>query len=486
MTQSLRTQLDDLFGEETSEESINESEFLGRLVESLRPIEPSRLWLVEDSGEILSHWEPALNGDDASKTWNLDAWAHPPRRWSSLPLIIAPDDKDGICFWVRLSNGRGITSPTLGGRIDRRQAKAIENSDQTLQERLLSWLTWLKLAGSLGLDATRLATSNTNLATRLKQVTTELSAFREEHRRVVAQTIQERDARLREKQAYLERLEREVAERTATLRQQSKELEANHARLRKDLESAARIQRGLLPTDEFPKAPTIRCFWKYVPCDELGGDSLNIFRLDERHVIFYVLDVSGHGVPAALLSVTLSRVLSNGADPSSLLKRRIDTPPYYEVSAPKEVTARLNQQFPMDDNQGQYFTMALGLLDTQTRQVRLVIAGHPGPIILPTRGEPRVLESSSFPIGWFDDMEVEETVLQFEPGDRLILYTDGLTEASNADGELFSPNRAVAALQRTRGEVLHENVQGLVAEVSRWAGGRNLSDDLSILAIEFE
>ena len=96
--------------------------------------------------------------------------------------------------------------------------------------------------------------------------------------------------------------------------------------------------------------------WVFKPCEELGGDILNVFMLDEQQVGLYLLDVSGHGVTAALLSVTLNRVLSPAPSPHSLLKQQ------GRLMPPAEVAEQLNREFPMDPTTGQYFTLLYGIL----------------------------------------------------------------------------------------------------------------------------
>lgn len=100
----------------------------------------------------------------------------------------------------------------------------------------------------------------------------------------------------------------------------NQELERINQRMKLDLTAAAEIQKSLLPSRP-PQVPGISIGWEFRPCDELAGDILNVFQLDEHHLAFYVLDVSGHGVPAALLAVSLSRMLSPEIDSASLLKR---------------------------------------------------------------------------------------------------------------------------------------------------------------------
>jgi len=101
-----------------------------------------------------------------------------------------------------------------------------------------------------------------------------------------------------------------------SLKRAREELKSVHSRMKADLEAAARIQHALLPMD-LPAIPGTTCAWRYRACDELAGDAVNIFRLDDRHLCLYVLDVSGHGVPASLLSVSVTRNAVLARDPAS-------------------------------------------------------------------------------------------------------------------------------------------------------------------------
>ncbi len=146
-------------------------------------------------------------------------------------------------------------------------------------------------------------------------------------------------------------------------------------RMKADLEAAAQIQRSLLPNRPLSEEG-VQFAWEFQPCDELAGDILNIFQLDQDHWGFYILDVSGHGVAAALLSVTLHRVLSPVPTPTSLLTRAKDGGSTHEILSPAEVCRRLNGLFPMDPVTRQYFTLVYGVLYLKAREVRYVSAGH--------------------------------------------------------------------------------------------------------------
>ena len=273
------------------------------------------------------------------------------------------------------------------------------------------------------------------------------------------------------------------------LRRLQVELEAANARLAeangrmsRDLKAAAKIQEAFLPR-ETPRVPGADFAWAYRPCDELAGDGLNVVFLGDGRVGLYVLDVSGHGVAAALLSVTLSRLLSPPSDPSSILIREGAVRDRFDVTPPAEVAARLNRLFPFDGATEQFATLVYGILDARTGEFRYVSAGHPGPVHLPAGAGPVILASQGYPIGLAADA-YEERSVHLGTGDRLYLYSDGVPEAMDPTGEPFGDARLLEAVGRGRPEPLQAGVATLLGEISRWHGSGKPLDDISILAVE--
>jgi len=273
------------------------------------------------------------------------------------------------------------------------------------------------------------------------------------------------------------------------LRRLQVELEGTNARLAKvnsrmsrDLAAAARIQQTFLPRAA-PAVPGMDFAWGYRPCDELAGDGLNVVPLGDGKVGLYVLDVSGHGVASALLSVTLSRLLSPPSDPSSILVQDGGGGDGSGVTPPAEVAARLNRLFPFDPATEQFATLVYGVLDAATGEFRYVSAGHPGPVHLPAGAGPVVLESRGSPIGLADDAYEERSVC-LGTGDRLYLYSDGVPEAMDPAGEPFGEARLLAAITRARSEPLIVGTNALLEEVVRWHGPGSPHDDISLLAVE--
>ena len=274
------------------------------------------------------------------------------------------------------------------------------------------------------------------------------------------------------------RLERSLEQRNQELTGVNARLAEANRRMERDLHAAARIQEAFLPRAE-PEFPRARFAWHYRPCEELAGDGLNVFALDDRHAGLYVFDVSGHGVASALLSVTLSRVLSPPSDASSVLR-----PDGVEPVPPAEVAARLNRMFPFDEATEQYVTMVYGILDAATGELRYVSAGHPGLVQIPAAGQGRILDSRSFPIG-LAEQPYDECSLMMAPGDRIYLYSDGIPEAMDAEGRVFGGDRLLGSLERARGEPLDRSVESLIEGLGLWTGSAGLRDDVSLVAVEF-
>lgn len=281
-------------------------------------------------------------------------------------------------------------------------------------------------------------------------------------------------------QLSLKRAVEQIVRLEEDLSRRNGELEIANARMRSDLELAARVQSAFLPQGP-PPVPGVRCAWIFRPCDELAGDMLNVFRLGEHSVGFYLLDVSGHGVAASLLAVALSRILDPTPGPTSLLVRPADHG--LRLVPPTEVAAELNERFAWDPVAQQFFTMVYGTLDTLTGECNYVCAGHPTPIRLPQEGPPEPLHSSGLPIG-VGPTAFQQHTLRLNPGDRLVLYSDGVIEAGDAGSAQFGRPRLNSALECGRGAPLAECLEKVWEEVRLW-GTSPLADDVSLLALEY-
>ncbi|MEA1923027.1 MAG: SpoIIE family protein phosphatase [Pseudomonadota bacterium] len=271
------------------------------------------------------------------------------------------------------------------------------------------------------------------------------------------------------------------------LAQRNQELEKINDRMRRDLQAAAKIQQSLLPT-QLPVCEKVNFAWKYVPCDELAGDTLNLFYLDENHIGLYLLDVSGHGVPAALLSVNLSRILNPNPGQSDLLKEQIPGSHGYHLVAPEEVADRLNQRFPLDSTTEQYFTIQYGQLNIKSGSLTFISAGHPPMIHLKADGSSQSIQVRSMPIGFMVGVGkvYKEQKLELKDGDRLYFYSDGIIEAMNPEKEQFGVERLLASFNNSRTLSLNDSLDQLTDELDQWTAGQGCGDDVSLLALEIK
>jgi phosphoserine phosphatase RsbU/P len=222
------------------------------------------------------------------------------------------------------------------------------------------------------------------------------------------------------------------------LRRAREVAERAYERVHRDLEVAALVQRSLLPA-RLPADERFRFAWEYLPCAELGGDGLNVFRLGEHAVGLYLLDVSGHGAPAALLSVNLARLLSPVTEQSTFLCVPEERGGGCRALPPAEVARRLNRWLLAGPTGGQFVTLVYAVLDTQTGLLRYVSAGHPPLLLAGPDGSPSAHSSTGPPVGCFEDAEFDEGELALAPGDRLFLYSDGVLGAFNDSGSSYGP-----------------------------------------------
>jgi sigma-B regulation protein RsbU (phosphoserine phosphatase) len=270
------------------------------------------------------------------------------------------------------------------------------------------------------------------------------------------------------------------------LKRSRQALASAHRRMKKDLEAAARIQAAFLPP-EVVEAEGLRFAWRYVPCDELAGDTLGIVPLDDTHVGVYVVDVSGHGVPSALLSVSLSRLLTADSA-SSVLWATDGGQAAPRIASPLQVMTRLSERFTYDIQTGQYFTMVYGVVDLERIELTYASAGHEPLIVVGPGRSPEFGESTGQPVALVPAMlmksSYEERTIPLNRGDRVYIYSDGIPEARTPDGEQWDNERLAEKLTELMGTDLDDGLPEILKTVRAWQGGPHFSDDVSLLAVE--
>jgi sigma-B regulation protein RsbU (phosphoserine phosphatase) len=260
-----------------------------------------------------------------------------------------------------------------------------------------------------------------------------------------------------------------LTEKSAEAHRINKRLQQIYQQIDLELDLAQRIQRGSLPRD-LPDVPGVRFAVHNVPRGPIGGDFYDVFRLDERHVGFYVADAMSHGVPAGLLSI----LVRNGVHAKEVQGRQ------YRLLAPGEVLQRLNRELVEQQlSENPFITIAYALLNYEEGTLQFARAGHPYPLLVPRRGDPRFLQVEGSLLGVFDT-QFPTAVHPLRSGDKLLLFSDGM-DAAQFDDQLAGNRSLLACAARHRELPIQEFIERLGRDLFS-QGGR--TDDLTLLGVE--
>ncbi|HVS36499.1 MAG TPA: SpoIIE family protein phosphatase [Gemmataceae bacterium] len=263
---------------------------------------------------------------------------------------------------------------------------------------------------------------------------------------------------------YIAQLERNEAYR---------KLAESQAMLAQEVAEAAKYVASLLPQPLTKGAVQVE--WRFIPSTQLGGDSFGYHRLDADHFAFYLLDVSGHGVGASLLSVSAMNVLT------------AQTLPGVDFRDPGQVLAGLNNAFPMDRHNGKYFTIWYGVYQQSQRRLTWAGGAHPAALMLTgpdaAGAVMKPLESQGGIIGLMEDMPFESSACDLGPFAELLLFSDGVYEIAQPSGEMWTFDKfaAFAAAQPPGAG----RIDRLLTEARRLHGSDVLGDDFSMVRIVF-
>jgi phosphoserine phosphatase RsbU/P len=269
------------------------------------------------------------------------------------------------------------------------------------------------------------------------------------------------------------------------LNRQNLQLRQANERIRRDLDAASRVQRSMLPKHNIITS-RVQTAWTYEPTDQLAGDAIGLHLVDDRYLVGYVIDVSGHGVPAALLSVTAMHYLEPVPEATSLLRDMTGSSGIGTVSRPATLAAELDRRFKSDSGDSRYFTMVFCVIDTQDGRMCFTTAGHPLPFVLRDRNIIAVPDVGGPPIALIDGSEYQDAVFQLEPGDRIFLFSDGVTEQlDRARKEQFGEERLVSLLRSHSISNLDTVLTSTIDQLAGWTGERKFADDVSLVAMQW-
>jgi phosphoserine phosphatase RsbU/P len=235
--------------------------------------------------------------------------------------------------------------------------------------------------------------------------------------------------------------------------------------IQKELEVARRIQLSILPT-EFPVSTNFRVAARYVPMTSVAGDFYDYIIADDHQVGLLIADVSGHGVPAALIASMVKLAAASqrvvGADPSRFL-------------------SGMNSAL-LGNTQNQFVTAAYAHLNSESGELRYSAAAHP-PLLLVRNGRVTQIEENGLMLAAFDFASYSTAVHKLETDDRIVMYTDGVVEASNAAGDFFGHDALCDLLTRTRDLSPAMAADSIISSVRQWS--EKQADDLTVLICDY-
>lgn len=263
-----------------------------------------------------------------------------------------------------------------------------------------------------------------------------------------------------------------------------------------DVQAAAEIQQALLPHKSLT-IPAADFAWKFQPCDLIGGDLFNVLTLDHHRLGVFILDVSGHGVPAAMMSVSVSQALRLSAGlvvrqgVSSSLSAKNEVGEAYQgpdvqryVESPAKVAEGLDREFPFT-RFDKFFTIFYGVLDTLTGEFRYCNAGHPPPVHVGANGALCPLTEGGTIIGMGGLVPFEEGSLTLKVGDKIVFYTDGILEFHAQDGGFFGEERFYGEISLGWRQPIAALLDDLSLALRSFGGETPLQDDVTLLGLEF-
>ncbi|WP_245840714.1 PP2C family protein-serine/threonine phosphatase [Puniceibacterium sediminis] len=280
-------------------------------------------------------------------------------------------------------------------------------------------------------------------------------------------------------------MERELSDKNRMITETLAKLQAVYDAIDADLQQARRIQEALIP-HRVGQFGTSRMSLLLKPCGHVGGDLVGMFSAGSDHLGAYSIDVSGHGITSALITARVAGYLSSAhPDQNLALERDGDG---FCLRAPEDVARLLNDRLAPDPGVAEYLTMLYFSANLKTGQVRMVQAGHPSPLLLRADGGAQFLGTGGLPVGLVEEASYEGQDLVMQSGDRLLLYSDGFTEALMKDGTMLDDEGFLRMVQECGDtadgpEFLDDLFWRLSAQMSTDVG---MQDDVSAALFEFD
>ena len=240
-----------------------------------------------------------------------------------------------------------------------------------------------------------------------------------------------------------------------------------------ELARANKIQADMLPNifPAFPDRDEFNIYASMTPAKEVGGDFYDFFFIDHDRLAMVIADVSGKGIPAAMFMVMAKGIIETQC---------------MSGKTPAEILADVNKMICAKNHEKMFVTVWLGILDLRSGELTAANAGHEYPVIKEPDSDFEVMhDKHGFVIGGFKRMKYEDYIIKMKPGSKLFVYTDGVTEATDADDRLFGVERTVLSLNKAKNASPQTLLETVDADVREFAGDAEQFDDLTMMCVEY-
>ncbi len=261
--------------------------------------------------------------------------------------------------------------------------------------------------------------------------------------------------------------------RTALYIDQIKRVTAEKERIGAELEMASKIQQSQLPRlfPPFPDRKEFSLYASMTPAKEVGGDFYDFFMIDHDHIGFVMADVSGKGVPAALLMMVSRVLIKSGLQNGNSVSEALE---------------HVNNQLCEGNDEGFFVTMWVAVMEISTGKGIVANAGHEHPAVRKADGSYElIIYRHSMPVGTMEGLKFRQHEFQMNPGDSFFVYTDGVAEATNADNELYGTERMLAALNSEPDALPEKTLTNVMDDINRFVDGAEQFDDITMLCLRY-
>ena len=291
---------------------------------------------------------------------------------------------------------------------------------------------------------------------------------------------------LRSRMAAGERIlamERELTRQNRLVSSTLAELRTLYDTIDRDLIEAKKLQQSLV-RERFKDFGTAQLSLVLRPSGHVGGDLVGMFPINDRHVGFFGIDVSGHGITSALMTARLAGYLS-GASPEQNVALEGDEGGGFRPRKTSDAVAHLNALVLEEMDTEHYFTLILGHIDLASGTVRITQAGHPYPVVQRRDGAVDSVGPGGMPVGLLAGAQYEEFSVTLSPGDRILVPSDGITECPVAEGEMLDDD-GLRDMLRVRADAAGERLlESVIWELAAKCGTQDFPDDVSAILVEF-